>query len=143
MHQPLHAINRPDKGANEFQVALRPDIPPEEYARERYEDGIMGTNLHAVWDYYVLASAGLQLGAYADRLAASSRSPAKGRGGPAAWAAESCALIDRRELYPQSHKLDSAYLTAMRPLAERRIVQAADRLAQLLNEVFTSQSSPR
>ena len=73
VHQPLHSSNRPDKGANDFQVSLRTDIPPEEYARERYKDGIMGTNLHAVWDYYVLASAKLPLDEYANKLAASSR----------------------------------------------------------------------
>ena len=74
VHQPLHSSNRPDKGANEFQISLRTDIPPEEYARERYKNGIMSTNLYAVWDYYVLVSAKLTFGEYVDRLAAVSRS---------------------------------------------------------------------
>jgi hypothetical protein len=139
VHQPFHASNRPDKGANDFQISLRTDIPPEEYARERYQDGIMGTNLHAVWDYYVLASAKLSLGKYATRLAASSRSPTPQQG-PSEWARESCELIDQRALYPPSHKMDATYLNAMRPLAEQRIAQAANRLARLLNEVFTSQT---
>jgi len=137
VHQPLHSSNRPDKGANEFQISLRTDIPPEEYARERYKNGIMSTNLHAVWDYYVLASAKLTLGEYADRLAGSSRPPTPQRS-PAQWAEDSCELIDQRAIYPRSHKMNAKYLNAMRPLAEQRIVQAADRLARLLNEIFAS-----
>jgi hypothetical protein len=143
VHQPLHSSNRPDKGANDFQISLRTDIPPEEYARERYRNGIMATNLHAVWDYYVLASAKLTLDEYADRLAAAARSPTAQGGNPADWARESCELIDRRALYPRSHKMRKKYLKAMRPLAERRIVKAADRLARLLNEMFAAQSASR
>jgi hypothetical protein len=138
VHQPLHSSNRPDKGANDFQISLRTDIPPEEYARARYKNGVMGTNLHAVWDYYVLASAKLPLGEYADRLAASSR-PLTPQSSPADWARESCELIDRRALYPRSHKLSKKYLKKMRPLAEQRVVQAADRLARLLNGIFATQ----
>jgi nuclease S1 len=142
VHQPLHSSNRPDKGANEFQISLRTDIPPEAYARERYKNGIMSTNLHAVWDYYVLASEKLQLGEYADRLAAASRPPTP-QSSPAEWALDSCELIDQRAIYPRSHKMDAKYLNAMRPLAEQRIVQAADRLARLLNVMFASQSAAR
>jgi hypothetical protein len=137
VHQPLHSSNRTDKGGNQFQIILRTDIPPEEYARDRYHDGVMDTNLHSVWDYYVLASAGLSLQPYADRLA-SSKVPATKLATPAAWAAESCKLIDRHRLYPRSGQMDKTYLSAMRPYAERRIVQAARRLAKLLNETFTT-----
>lgn len=134
VHQPLHASNRPDKGGNGFQITLRTDIPPEEYARERYKDGVMTTTLHSVWDYYVLASAKLPAPAYADRLSVSRPSAASGK--PAAWAAESCGLIDRRKLYPRSHELDAAYLVDHRRLAEQRVVIGARRLARLLNDVF-------
>lgn len=138
VHQPLHSSNRPDRGANDFPILLRTDIPPEEYARERFKDGLMDTNLHAVWDYYVLASAGLDLPAYARHLAPAMRLPRSSQGGPRSWAAESCRLIDRRTLYPPSHDLDGKYLEAMRPLAEQRVRQAAGRLARLLNEVFAA-----
>lgn len=141
IHQPLHASNRPDKGGNEFQIALRTGIPPEEYARDRYKDGVMGTNLHAVWDYYLLASAEQPLPMYADRLATSSRSSNRLQGDPAAWAAESCRLIDKRRLYPSSHEMDASYLDTMRPLAEQRVVMGAKRLARMLNEVFASPAS--
>lgn len=141
VHQPLHASNRPDKGANEFQIALRTDIPPEAYARDRYKDGVMGTNLHAVWDYYVLASAKLPLGSYTERLAKPLRPSTTRLSNPAAWASEACRVIDRRRLYPRSHELNEDYLVAMRPLAEKRVIIGAKRLAQLLNEVFASPTS--
>ena len=141
VHQPFHSSNRPDKGGNDFQISLRTDIPPEEYARDRYKNGVMATNLHSVWDYYVPASAKLSLGEYVARLATSSRSPTL-HASPEVWARESCELIDQRALYPR-HKLDARYLNAMRPLAEQRITQAADRLARLLNEVFTLPTTSR
>jgi hypothetical protein len=102
----------------------------------------MGTNLHAVWDYYVLASAQLPLREYADQLAASSRPPTR-QHKLAAWAKESCSLVDRRAIYPRSHDMDATYLISMRPLAEQRVEQAADRLARLLNEIFSSKTASR
>ena len=67
-HQPMHAGNRNDLGGNRFQVSLRTDLEPEAYARKHYVDGVMGTNLHSIWDYYILGVEGLDLHAYADRL---------------------------------------------------------------------------
>jgi S1/P1 Nuclease. len=52
--------------------------------------------------------------------------------GPAAWAGESCRLVDARHLYPAAHKMDQAYLDEYRPLAEQRVRQAAYRLAEVL-----------
>ena len=65
-HQPMHAGSRTDAGGNGFQVSLRTPLEPEAYARSKYVDGVMGTNLHSVWDYYILASRGLGLRDYAD-----------------------------------------------------------------------------
>jgi hypothetical protein len=96
----------------------------------------MGTNLHAVWDYYVLAERRLELKQYTDTLDALPWPPSTDAGtssSPEAWAAESCRLIDSRQLYPQQHKMDRSYPDAMRPLAEQRVRQAAYRLASLLN----------
>ncbi len=139
VHQPLHASNRKDKGGNGFQVSLRTDIAPEAYVRDKYVDGVMGTNLHSVWDYYLLASAGLKLKPYAARLDA--RPPRQKKAAqsldPAAWAGESCRLIDAQQLYPAQHRMDSRYLDAHRALAEQRVRLAADRLAALLNATLT------
>jgi len=160
VHQPMHAGNRGDKGGNAFQVSLHTDLEPETYARRHYVDGVMGTNLHSVWDYYILATArlataglatagvaseGLTPAQYADRLDALPWPPATGDTGagagvvaPQAWALESCRLLDSRDIYPRGHRMDHAYLDAMRPLAEQRVRQAAWRLATLLNETLGS-----
>lgn len=142
IHQPLHTSNRDDKGGNGYQISLRTPLAPEVYARKNYRDGVMGTNLHAIWDFYVLGSAGFgpdkpAVVPYADRLdrempasaAAAGLTPTR------AWAEESCRLVDARKLYPAngSHKLQQSYLDAQRPLAEQRVTEAAERLAAVLN----------
>jgi hypothetical protein len=135
VHQPLHAANRRDAGGNQFQVSLRTDLAPEAYARGSSANGVVATNLHAVWDYYVLASARLPARQYLVQL--QSRMPvlkAGQAGDVLSWARESCALIDSTSLYPLKHVMDHAYLASMRPLAERRIQTAALRLAAVLNE---------
>ena len=140
VHQPMHAGNRPDRGGNEYQISLRTPIEPEAYARKNYVDGVMGTNLHSIWDFYIFASTGRSLLDYSNRLDALPwppyPQPSKYDVMPLAWAGESCRLIDARGLYPPQHTMDDAYLDAMRPLAEQRVRQAAWRLAQLLNETL-------
>ena len=140
-HQPMHAGNRDDLGGNRFQVSLRTDLEPEAYARKHYVDGVMGTNLHSVWDYYILGTEGLTLRQYAARLDAMPWPPEGTPDGtpplaPEAWAFESCNLLDSRDIYPAKHAMDDAYLDTMRPIAEQRVRQGAWRLAQLLNETI-------
>jgi hypothetical protein len=137
VHQPMHANNHADKGGNDYQISLRTDLAPEAYARKNYVDGVMGTNLHALWDYYVLASRGLDLPRYTTRLDALPWPPLPGGvPGPMSWAEESCRLIDARGLYPPGHTLDASYLDAVRPLAEQRVRQAAWRLTDLLDRTL-------
>ena len=145
VHQPMHANNHPDKGGNDYQISLQTTLEPEPYARKHYIDGVMGTNLHSIWDYYILGEVGvdkprhpgLGLKGYADRLDALPWPPESGAvSPPLAWAGESCRLVDARSLYPQGHKLDHTYLDRMRPLAEQRVRQAAWRLATLLDETL-------
>lgn len=132
VNQPMHATNHDDHGGNGFHITLHTDILPEAYARDRYKDGIMDTNLHSVWDYFVLASARLELMAYADQLAKTR--PAKAHGTPAKWAAESCKLAEK--IYAAPHEIGAPYLLDMRPLAEKRVELAAGRLARMLNDAF-------
>jgi hypothetical protein len=137
IHQPMHANNRDDKGGNDFQVSLRTDMEPEAWARNRYANGVMGTSLHSVWDYYILGSEGLDLRHYANRLDALPWPPmVAATSGPEAWAGESCRLVDTRHLYPDRHTMDRSYLDAERPLAEQRVRQGAYRLAQLLDDAL-------
>ena len=136
-HQPMHAGNRTDAGGNGYQISLATALEPEAYARDKYVDGVMGTNLHSVWDYYVLGERGLGLPQYAEKLDALPWPPApEALSAPLAWAKESCRLIDARGIYPDAHKMDHGYPDAMRPLAEQRVRQAAYRLATLLNETL-------
>lgn len=137
-HQPLHAGNRLDSGGNRFQISLTTPIAPEAYARNRYVDGVMGTNLHSVWDYYLLASRGLSLQAYADAIGTGTPSAQAQAGTPLDWAEASCKLIDQAGIYPpdDQHKMDQAYLDKFRPLAEARVQLAGQRLAQLLNQTL-------
>ena len=120
VHQPLHAGHRRDLGGNRFQVNL---------------DG-EGTNLHQVWDVHLLRVRHGDAAAQAAALSAAPLSPAR----PAViadvprWAAESCAIVDTPGFYPaKPGTLPDGYLAGQQPVAERRLRQAATRLADLLN----------
>jgi hypothetical protein len=138
VHQPMHAGDRPDAGGNGYQISLRTDLEPEAYARNKYANGVMGTNLHSVWDYYILGEQRLTLDQYAQVLddrpwpPVPSVAPAP----PMAWAKESCRLIEARGIYPDAHKMDRSYIDRWRPLAEQRVHHAAYRLATLLNQAL-------
>ncbi|HNV79712.1 MAG TPA: S1/P1 nuclease, partial [Thermomonas sp.] len=140
--------SRTDAGGNGFQISLRTALEPEAYNRSKYVDGVMGTNLHSIWDYYILADRGLDLPTYAGKLDTLPWPPFPAPSVhdvmPLAWAGESCRLIEARGIYPpeDKHTMDSAYLDAMRPLAEQRVRQAAWRLAQLLNQTIGEQAAP-
>ena len=137
VHQPLHAGHRDDRGGNTAELVLRTAIPPEAYAREHYRDGVMQTNLHALWDYYVLESANETAAQHADRLDAPGWPARPDTITPAtAWAAESCRVTDRVDFYPAESNLDEGDLIAARPVAEQRIRQAAFRLAALLDDLL-------
>lgn len=117
VHQPFHAGNRDDRGGNRFQVRV----------------GKEGTNLHSAWDFHVLKSARLGMTGYRARLGPRVVTTSPVPMDFVAWAEESCALIDTEELYPaRQGNLPAGYLKSKRPLAERQIVLAAARLAELL-----------
>lgn len=139
VHQPMHSSDHGDAGGNGYQVSLKTRVEPEAYAKDKYKNGVMGTNLHSMWDYYVLGESGMRSREYADKLWASThgRPLATRVGDPALWAQESCELVDAWGVYPESHEEDSAeYAKAMRPLAERRVAQGGYRLAVLLNSAL-------
>lgn len=114
-HQPLHAGYRADRGGNEYQIRF---------------DG-KGTNLHAIWDSPVLASRRLGWREHAEQLRL--RPSDKAAGTPRLWAEESCRITRDGGIYPRGHQIDRRYLESMRPIAERRLRQAAMRLAMLLD----------
>ncbi len=128
-HQPMHAGFRSDRGGNDFQLNYRGKGSPKGE----------GTNLHGVWDYWLLRSANLDNAAYAARLRQSPlpADPASGSDNPAAeWTLESCRLIAGDSLYPPGRRIGDDYLDRHRPTAERRIRQAGARLAALINDAL-------
>ena len=75
MHQPLHAGSRQDAdgntdaGGNKYQISLRTTVAPESRgAKSRAAGEPIGTNLHAVWDFFELGSAALSPENYAAKL---------------------------------------------------------------------------
>lgn len=120
VHQPLHAGYRDDKGGNQYQVRFRGE----------------GSNLHRVWDSGMLGSRGLAWRDYAQRLDARGpvALPAPADAPYAGWAEESCRLS--RNVYPDGHTVDAAYVRTHLPLAERRLREAGHRLAALLNRTL-------
>lgn len=123
VHQPLHAGNRDDKGGNAYQVQFQGK----------------GTNLHSVWDSGLLGTHGKDWQAYAQELDARPAETLPAAIAPrdnvyAQWAEQSCAAS--RDIYPDGHKIDDAYVAAELPLAERQLRVAGVRLAEVLNRAL-------
>lgn len=124
LHQPLHMANRDDRGGNELSVTWngRP------------------SNLHSVWDSYLIGSAGLNEDQWLGRLRKTAdRMHRKevASGGAAEWGAESHALArDHSYTVPAPPELSGPYAAENLPLAERRLAQAGIRLAALLNQLL-------
>lgn len=125
-HQPMHAGFRDDRGGNNFQL------------RYRRKGSLLdeGSNLHGIWDFWLLRSAYLDNAAYVERLLATPApaDPTLDADNPAAeWTLESCRLIASAAVYPPRRRIDDAYVEKHRPLAEQRIRLAGIRLARVIN----------
>jgi hypothetical protein len=131
VHQPLHAGHRDDRGGNTWQV--------------RFEG--RGSNLHRVWDSSLLASRGLAAPAYARLLEAHPGAPPQAAAGAdaavyARWAQESCRITAQPGFYPQTRRIDAAYVRTERPVAEQRLRVASRRLAAILDAALAN-DAPR
>jgi hypothetical protein len=124
LHQPLHVGDRGDRGGNNVKVTWqgRP------------------TNLHTVWDSYLISSAGLDEDQWLGRLRKTAdRMHRKevASGGAADWGAESHAMArDFAYDVPSPPELAGAYATENLPRAEQRLAQAGIRMAALLNQLL-------
>lgn len=130
MHQPVHVGDRRDRGGNDLQVRFFDD----------------GSNLHRVWDSGLIEHVDRDEGRTLDRLKAAFtpefvRSASSGT--VEDWANESLALARDAYVDPVTNtplrsgsKLGFAYEGRHTPVAERRILQSAARLARLLNEAL-------
>lgn len=121
IHQPMHAGYGHDKGGNDFQVQFNN----------------RGTNLHSLWDSGMLNELKLDDDQYLARLMAL---PAPKLGKRSSintdavqWAEASCRVAIAPGVYPAGRKLGSAYSATYRPIAERELRLAGERLAVLLN----------
>jgi hypothetical protein len=127
VHQSLHASDNGDRGGNDVKVRFAG----------------RATNLHAVWDTWILAPAVVgDERAYALRLARaiSLAEIAAWRGGTAAdWANESHGVAKRvvyREL-PHRGTLPDSYEGAALPVVNEQLEKAGVRLAEVLNAALS------
>jgi hypothetical protein len=122
VHQPLHVGRAEDRGGNTISV--------------RY--GRTTTDLHAFWDGGAIARRELAPERYARRLEPMLATLAgEGDADPVVWAEESLAL--RSLVYgfdAATGELDRRYLDAAESTVERRVAQAALRLAGTLNRIY-------
>jgi nuclease S1 len=130
MHQPVHVGDRGDRGGNDLQVQFFDE----------------GSNLHRVWDSGLLDRVVHDEGKTFDRLKPAFTDDfvkANSPGSVIDWANESHAAA--RDAYndpttgeplKKGAKLGEDYQARNIPVAERRVLQAAARLARLLNEAF-------
>lgn len=124
-HQPMHAGYGHDRGGNRVQVRVNGQ----------------GTNLHALWDDDLLASAGLDEAEYANKLRGEPEQLTPDVGpytpsAPAVWAEQSCRVASAPGVYPDKAKIGESYLRRHLPVAERQIQLGGKRLAVLINAVL-------
>jgi len=127
IHQPMHVGRAEDRGGNAVQVRWF-GTP---------------TNLHTVWDSYLLDHTGLSYTEYVAFLDFASAAEIDDwlRSDYADWAAESMALRDTVYDLPAADpggvpNLSWDYADRMTPIMERRLLQAGIRLAGVLNRVL-------
>jgi hypothetical protein len=119
VHQPLHAGHAEDRGGNTFQL--------QAFGR--------GTNLHSLWDTGLVVN--WPGGVSTLRKAVEEAPPAQlSLTSPAAWAEESCRLVEQEWFYPRGHTLGDDYPTKAQPVVRERIGTAAARLAAVLNDAL-------
>jgi hypothetical protein len=131
VHQPLHAGYRDDRGGNDFQINYRGQ----------------GWNLHGVWDSLIVDSRRLDGDAYAAvllKLPPLPVDPSRRSDRPVAdWAQESCRIVQASDIYPATHTLTDAYVTAHRGVVEQRLRQAGARLADMINRALRTPDTAR
>jgi len=119
LHQPFHAGNGLDRGANDIKVRAQ---------------GVRGKpTLHWVWDSYILGSANRTVAEWLNYLreVEPSSPPSTDDRNPERWVQESATLRD--SLYPPPEFVDEAYLTRWLPVVEERLSAAGRRCAAWVN----------
>ncbi|WP_262071795.1 S1/P1 nuclease [Stenotrophomonas sp. Marseille-Q5258] len=124
IHQPMHAGYGHDKGGNDFQVQFNN----------------RGTNLHSLWDSGMLNALKLDDDQYLARLMALPAPKVDKRSkidrDAVQWAQASCRIAIAPGVYPDRRTLPTSYAATYRPVAERELRLAGERLAVLLNDTL-------
>lgn len=121
VHQPLHAGYGEDKGGNTVQM--------QAFGR--------GTNLHSLWDTGLLMNHEGGVPALRAELAPQLQGVAKPEAvDAAAWALESCHIVESKDFYPDSRQVGVEYRDAHEAVLEERLKLAAHRLAAVLNNTL-------
>lgn len=127
LHQPLHAGNGTDKGANDVKVTF--------FGQP--------SNLHSVWDSGLIDEQQLSYTEWTDWLDRRI-TPSLARQwrdiDPRTWIAESAALRDR--IYPADPAIGYSYVFQHEPEVEQRLEQGGIRLAAYLDWVFAKHPRP-
>ncbi|MBK7656725.1 MAG: hypothetical protein IPJ18_18535 [Betaproteobacteria bacterium] len=119
IHQPLHAGHADDRGGNQYQLSVF----------------MRGTNLHAFWDYGMMAIVSEDPITWVARLSSVPQNKMLQSLNPIHIAQESCGIVARPDFYPP-HKVNEEYVKTFTPVMERQMVSAVSRLARTLNEVW-------
>lgn len=117
IHQPLHAGHAEDRGGNTYQL----------------EAFLRGSNLHAVWDFWLIRSLDQSTEALATQLRA--RPVQAGEFDAPRIAEESCRIVGTPGFYP-GRKLDAPYIAQYTPVMLARLTLAGTRLATVLNRIW-------
>jgi hypothetical protein len=139
VHQPLHTVLE-SKGGNLVHVT---SVMHGNTCRNNCD---MSTNLHAMWDTFLITKLVWNWGSYVDRLEAgwlkSAEAIGADRGTPQDWVEESHkeARIAWNSV-PADKKLTDEYLQAATPILDRQIGRAGLRLARFLNEAYADTSA--
>jgi S1/P1 Nuclease len=129
LHQPLHCADNNDDYGNKVKVTFNGQH----------------TNLHAVWDSYLIDYPKLSVSDYAEQLS-NSKSAQNDylytRGTINDWALESNSLAGRAyEFDRQTGNLDDDYYRDNRPIIDTQLLKGGIRLAKILNDIFQEAKS--
>lgn len=125
LHQPLHAGNGTDRGANDIKVTF--------FDEE--------TNLHSVWDTKIIESQNLSYTEYVNFIAPDITADQVKRWSvtdPLVWIAESTKIRDT--IYPVKTRLWYNYIYDHRATVNKRLSMGGVRIAAYLNDIFKKTS---
>jgi hypothetical protein len=119
IHQPLHAGYADDRGGNQYQLQVF----------------MRGSNLHSFWDSGLIKQESEDVEVWVQKLSTLNAANKTLMVSVPEMAQESCQVVALEGYYP-GRLIDGDYVKRFGPVAARRMQQAGDRLATMLNQVF-------